>query len=88
MFINSTAACVNPKVTTSTYSTNNVLMSSETVFIVEVNVECDGADVRLFVCVCVCGRGGGGGVVCVYLCIHSCTAVYNTLDTRNDRVVY
>ena len=67
MFINSTAACVNPKVTTSTYSTNNVLMSSETVFIVEVNVECDGADVRLFVCVCVC--------VCVCVRVRMCVCV-------------
>lgn len=35
-------ACANPKVTSETYSTGDELMSSEVVFIVQMEVECEG----------------------------------------------
>ena len=36
------AACTKPKLTSSTYSTESVLFSTESVFIAEVDVDCGG----------------------------------------------
>ena len=41
-------ACTNPSVTSETYSTNDVLLSTETVFLIKVNVKCDGGDVSMY----------------------------------------
>ncbi|XP_064399810.1 translocon-associated protein subunit delta-like [Halichondria panicea] len=40
----SRGACTNPSVTSETYSTNDVLLSTETAFLIKVNVKCDGGD--------------------------------------------
>jgi len=42
----SLAACSNPTVNSESYSTGEVLMSTKSAFLVIVDVECDGSDVR------------------------------------------
>ncbi len=48
-------ACSSPKVTSQTYSTGDELMSTEVVFIVEVEAECERGEVRMK------RKEGGGG---------------------------
>ena len=47
-----TGACTNPSVTSETYSTNDVLLSTETAFLIKVNVKCDGGDVSTYTYTC------------------------------------
>ena len=56
MLVSSPGACTNPKVKSSTYSTENPLFSSEIVFIAQVEVDCGGE---------VCTH-----IVCMYLHAH------------------